>query len=248
MTDVNTAVVPYEEQVPGKPVEAHPWDKQPGETVRSYGAFLDFRDMGSGRALTSLHKHYLELTKHAQNPSGRAVSAPPPAAATSCLQVLKDWSRKHYWFDRAGQWDQWMANRESEIWAQRRAELRESNWDDGEMLRDVGRQIMEEVPKFRTIKRRFVPGKTQQIIGQDGREYTVQLEPDREVVTVAVNAELGLRAVKTGSDLQKDATGDGESAERITIEGTVRYEKIPRADLDAIRGALMARVREAGNE
>jgi hypothetical protein len=162
--------------------------------------------------------------------------------------VLRDWSRKHHWFERASQWDQWIASRATELWAQRRADLREADWEDGELMRESAREIVADMPHHREVRRRLVKGKRQEIIGQDGKQYTVQLEPDVLEVTLALNADTALRAVKAGSELQHSAVGTDEAAERLTIRGEVTYERIPREALSAIRDALMSQARQAGQE
>lgn len=227
--------------------ESHPWDMQPGETVRSYGAFLDFRDMGSGRKLTTLHKHYQNLTSYDKSPSARASSDLPREPPTLSYQVLRDWSMKHKWHDRIAAWEQWEAGRSADLWAQRRAEKREADWEDGQMLREGAREILRKIPDHRVVRTKFIKGKRQQIVGKDGKLYEIQLEPDREIITRDVNTETALKAMSTGEELQGQAigeSGDG-GAERLTIR-EVTYERISKEELHAIQETLVALEREKG--
>jgi hypothetical protein len=66
---------------------AAPWEQQPGESARAFGAFCAYRDLGPRRSLRAA----------AQTFYGRA-------AAALERQVDK-WSRAFRWVERAGAWD-----------------------------------------------------------------------------------------------------------------------------------------------
>lgn len=62
--------------------ELDPWDRQPGETSKAYEAFSIYRDMGAERTV-------------------RATAE----ALTKSEQLIKGWSGKNRWVDRAAAYD-----------------------------------------------------------------------------------------------------------------------------------------------
>jgi len=71
------------------------WDKQEKDTTKSYTAFCDYRDMGTGRSLRALVKQYLaQYNSNSQ--------AKPPARTE---QTIFAWSTKNNWQKRIAAWD-----------------------------------------------------------------------------------------------------------------------------------------------
>jgi hypothetical protein len=64
-----------------------PWEQQPGESSRAFGAFWAYRDLGPRRSLRA------------------AVEAFCGRAAAALERQLDKWSRAFGWVDRAGAWD-----------------------------------------------------------------------------------------------------------------------------------------------
>src|SRR5260370_1261316 len=64
-----------------------PWEQQPGETPRAYGAFCVYRDLGPRRTLAAAAAAFFERTGDAPE-----------------RQVDK-WSSAHRWVERAAAWD-----------------------------------------------------------------------------------------------------------------------------------------------
>jgi hypothetical protein len=63
---------------------ADPWDRMHGETLISYAAFQQFRDMGPRRTIAALSRR---------------------PDAVSALQQMRRWSCANDWFVRAAAWD-----------------------------------------------------------------------------------------------------------------------------------------------
>lgn len=62
--------------------ELAPWDRQPGETSKAYEAFSIYRDMGANRTVRGTAE-----------------------ALTKSEQLIKGWSGKNNWVDRAAAYD-----------------------------------------------------------------------------------------------------------------------------------------------
>jgi hypothetical protein len=75
------------------PLKADLWNRQPGEGAKAYAAFCLFRDLGLERSL-------------------RAVSQ----KCAKSIPLLKRWSAKYRWVDRAAAWDDHQAEVEQQAW------------------------------------------------------------------------------------------------------------------------------------
>lgn len=63
-------------------VDLDPWDRQPRESSKAYEAFVIYRDMGADRTTRSTAE-----------------------ALTKSETLIKEWSSKHGWVERAAAWD-----------------------------------------------------------------------------------------------------------------------------------------------
>jgi hypothetical protein len=90
-----------------------PWERQPGDTDRSYAAFCAYRDMGPARSLDKLGDRWRSRTKGGNT------------GATTHLEV---WSRDGRWVARARAWDNFKAEeaRRVELEAAQAAEVEAS--------------------------------------------------------------------------------------------------------------------------
>lgn len=61
---------------------AEPWERQPGESVKAFGAFALYRDMGTDRS-----------TRKVAQQLGKSVA------------MIQRWSSSHKWTDRVDAWD-----------------------------------------------------------------------------------------------------------------------------------------------
>lgn len=72
--------------------DRNPWERRPDETLRSFGAFKTYRDMGAiSRSMVAAYR------KHTKRP--RAKSAPG---------TWQMWARKYAWGERAALYDVWI--------------------------------------------------------------------------------------------------------------------------------------------
>jgi hypothetical protein len=110
---------------------SYSWDRQPGETPKSWEAFQVFLAAGATRTVSGVAK---QLGKS--------------------HQMLDRWSQRFNWRARAGAYDNHLANkmlnaqekqieREAEKWAQRGSEHRERAWKIREALLDKAEQMLE---------------------------------------------------------------------------------------------------------
>jgi hypothetical protein len=180
-----------------------------GESQKANQALHDYYAMGMGRSLPKLHKLYVEWAN-----SGRLENSEPP---TKRLGALFTWSADFDWQERVLA-KKVLDDAEFELlWQERRLQLREQEWDlAGKMLK-VGERIMDEAPLFVKQQRRFIKG-------EEG-------QPDREVITMALDGHLGVRAAETGSKLARLAA-EMES-ERKKIEFAVEKEMETLLDVAA---------------
>ncbi len=82
-------------------IKPEPWDKQEGETPKSYAAFCEYRNMGPSRSFSKLAEIYLEkeyiktTSKLHQN----------QAKLSSRIRQLANWSSRYNWVARVESWD-----------------------------------------------------------------------------------------------------------------------------------------------
>jgi hypothetical protein len=166
----------------------NPTAKVEAESVRANHALRDYAGMGVGRSLLALYTRYITMTiayKHADR------------APTRVKSVLAGWSAKYHWRDRVARYDELEMIREETIrhsvWDERRKETAERDWEQGEKLRKLGDDILAEAPAFVKTSRKFIKGK-------DG-------QPDREIITVGLDAKAMAMIIEIGSHLQQQASG-----------------------------------------
>jgi hypothetical protein len=153
------------------------------ESRKAYAAFLDYCRMGPGRSYAKLVERYQKVPE--PSPGSEEVEQPP----TRRLPTIKDWAVRFEWQKRLEAWDDWQQARKQEKWEQRRDELREADWGQGQKLRERVEEILEELPKF--------------IRKSAGEKDGVK------VVTVKLNATLTqiAQALTHTSNLQRMAAG-----------------------------------------
>ena len=188
--------------------ESFKWDaneplgRAAGERAKTNRALNDYYLMGAGRSIRKLCALYRERYQAAIE--GESKTGFPP---TRRLTTLLNWSRHFHWQERV---KAAMAQADAErrrIRLERQAEVDEADWATGEELRELAQQILAEGPKYLKTTRRLVKGQQEIITGADGKQYVVQKEPDREIITVALNAPVAIRAAKLASDMQRAAAG-----------------------------------------
>lgn len=109
-----------------------------GETARAYAAFLDYVRLGDGRSLRRLYESYLHGEKRPQT----AHKAPTEKPPTLRFETLADWSVRYRWQERLVAWQTERQRREQALWEQRRAEVRETDWQLGQALREQAERLL----------------------------------------------------------------------------------------------------------
>jgi hypothetical protein len=128
---------------------------------------------------------YLQAKKRGQSEGkARATSVP-----TVRLATLESWSTRYRWQERLAGYQAERARRERAVWEQRRAEVREADWQVSAELRELVRAALAQLPQFIKTTRTYVKGR-------DG-------EPDREIVTVQHDLPALLKALELASKLQR---------------------------------------------
>lgn len=160
------------------------WAQQKNETGRAYAAFMDYCRMGPGRSLSKL----LDRQKTGNEP-----------ATTKRFRTLADWSVKFAWQARVAAFDIYQEAQTQALWEERRRQMLEADWAQGEALRGLGAKILAEAPKFL-------------------RRSETTLANGNIVITIELDAHLAVKAIQAGSNLQRLATD--EPTERVSLSGS----------------------------
>jgi len=123
------------------------------------------------------------------------------------------------WTKRAQAFDDHLAALDRQKWEDRRLEVRETDWRQAGRLRQIADEILAEAPKFTRSKRQYIPGKNG--------------EPDREIITVALNGALAVKAVETASKLSRLAA---------ELETERKQIEIVRQELNGLLDILQAQL------
>lgn len=176
-----------------------PPDRRPSDTPRSLAALIAYCELGPTRSLEKLVQKWTS--------SGLA------NAPTRWLSTLKRWSTDGSWVERANEYDRAVAAAEdaarATIRAERRKQIEDQDFADGNALREATRAILSEVPKF-----------IRQTISRAERDGVIT-----EVITLALKAGPGelARALELASKIQRLSVGEAteQTDSRQTIE--IRY-------------------------
>lgn len=152
-------------------------------------ALRDYYRMGPGRSLAKLHAKYLQEE-----------SIEPP---TRKRYTIDTWCLKNHWVKRVAAKQALDDAEEERLWAARRRQVREQDWEMADKLRGVAAKILEEAPIFVKQQRRFIKG-------EEG-------QPDREVITMALNGQLGVKAAEAGSKLARLAAEMENERQKIVL-------------------------------
>lgn len=106
------------------------WERQPGETSKSYHAFTLYRDLGRGvRTLEKAVKSHKKHTKHT-------------------LRTFAGWSSSQNWVKRCEAWDKYEDSKREKSLDELRDELIKAEKDDYELLR---KQWLEQSAQVRAV-------------------------------------------------------------------------------------------------
>jgi hypothetical protein len=190
----------------------YPLSRCIGEPKTANAGLVDYYKMGSGRTLRDLCALYQERLE--KNPQIK-----PP---TTRVRTIFSWSNKFEWQNRVELMEE--IDRELEeaakkkaihekmkVWADRQESIRERDYSQAEQLRDLADSVLAEGPKFTKTTRKLIKG-------TNGK-------PDREIITVALDAKLMTNAIMAASKLQRLAA---EMETEHTIEESTTPEEIER--------------------
>lgn len=179
-----------------------PLGRARGERGKPNTALNDYYLMGAGRSLRKLCLVYKERHQAAIETTSK--SGLPP---TRRLRTLLGWSARYHWQERVATAMSIADADRRHIRLERQKKVDDADWGLGVELRELARQILAEGPKYLRTTRRLIAGVKETVMGADGKTYIVQKEPDREIITVALNAPVAIRAAKVASDMQRAAAG-----------------------------------------
>lgn len=172
------------------------WERQPWDTAASFDRFHRFYlPQERPRALDEAYHDYLAERRGLQKGAKEVTSKRAPGqwqrwfraqdGAGQPIDGAKSWEQ------RAQAYDDHLAELDRERWEARRRAVRERDWDAGEKLRDLAAQVLAQAPQFVKTTRRILRG-------HDGA-------PDREVITLGLDADALIKTLKLASDLQRQA-------------------------------------------
>lgn len=209
---------------------------RPGESRKANAALRDYVFMGTSRSIESLYNRYREA--YERDPQYK-----PPSLSRSNLYT---WSSRMRWQERLDRFLELEDARLRAEWEERARKIREADYQDGEELRALHRRIMQEAPNYIKTRRRIVRG-TPRVVDPNGK--TIQPgEPDKEIITVQLDINLLIRALKTGSDLQRLAAGletDRTASDVTERVAPILSEDLSQMDDKQIAAALEAKARVA---
>ncbi len=194
--------------------EQRPWHRQPGEPNLWYSRFERLRLMGPTRSLLALYEQ-----ERAQRGATRRSGTGIPG---SWRKAADTWQ----WLTRCEAWDQAERERAQAEWQERQHAIREADYAVGQRLRDLARLILDEGPKFISAKRRVVSKGRPAKVDAEGNLLDPG-EPEQIVVTLALNADLAIKAVDAASKLERQAAEMARVKQAVEITGKDGAPLIP---------------------
>jgi len=199
------------------------WERQPWDTPAMFRAFHEFYlPQRPPRSVDAAYRVWLRWK--------RPHLSPETVARKRATGAWKDWSQGHKtdgtpipdsvpWTKRVQAFDDHLAALDRQKWEDRRLEVRETDWRQAGRLRQIADEILAEAPKFTRSKRQYIPGKNG--------------EPDREIITLALNGALAVKAVETASKLSRLAA---------ELETERKQIEIVRQELNGLLDILQAQL------
>jgi hypothetical protein len=173
-----------------------------GESRRANQALRDYVDMGAGRSLTKLYSLYRD----------RIATGYQPKPPSSRLPTLKTWSTNYGWQARLTAIEKIQNEADRQLWADRRKQIIQRDYEQADELRALADMILAAAPSYVLSSRRFIPAKKD----KDGSF----IEPEREIITEALDGRLLVQALRAASDLQRRASGLDERLFLMNIDMT----------------------------
>src|SRR5262245_45933358 len=180
---------------------------QPNETAKAYAAFRAYM-------LLPVRERSIDLA-HARANGQQMVSG------KRALPVWFKWSSTHDWVARAAAYDAHLAEQDRLLWEERRRQLKEADWADGEAERELVRAALPHARQFIHQQRTVIPA-------SDG-------QPEQVIITLSFDV-VGLSTVlERASKLQ-----------RLAADEPTDHSKLSGAALDALLASEFARVVNGG--
>lgn len=188
------------------------WERQPWDTPTSFDRFQRYYlSQSPPRSLDEAYRRY-----RAEGPGLQ--TGDNPVAPRRAPGSWQRWARGQdgkgrpipgaaTWEARAVAWDDHQAELERQRWETRRREVREADYQAGQELRELVEKVLEQTPQFIKTTRRLVKGQ--------GRQ------PDREVITLGINLEAAVKALKLASDLQRQAAELAPPTQEHRVTGSL---------------------------
>jgi hypothetical protein len=184
------------------------WEQRPDETGTAFEAFKQFLDLGVARTISEAYR-LKTGRKQAKRASGQWL----------------EWAKRFEWFNRAAEFDRWVAAieaREEESafaerrrqWVQRRGELQDSAWSLAELLEKKAREILD-LPTVQKLETKTVEEGGKKII------TTTIINPVRASYSEAIRAaEIAdkLKRLAVGMATERIVTKSATAEARETLE------------------------------
>ncbi|MDR3572874.1 MAG: hypothetical protein P4L50_03350 [Anaerolineaceae bacterium] len=154
-----------------------------GEGKRANYALNEYFRLGSGRNLRALLKQFIQ----------QSIGENPTIPPTKSWWTLCSWSDENGWVERVNRACKLQQEADDRLWAERRLSIRERDYQQGQDLRKLADTILSETPNYLKTSTRFIKGR-------HGR-------PDKEIVTIAIDTNLAVRAIETASKIDRLAAG-----------------------------------------
>lgn len=188
--------------------DEQPWHRLPEESALAYAAFCAYYPLPPGER--SIDLAWRKGAKRGQKRDGKRA---PTGWQT--------WSSKFDWVKRALAHDEHLAELDRLRWAERRKQLQEADWQDGQEVRKMVMSALPEASRFIKRKEVFVKGEKGQ--------------PNQLIITESFNIVSLVNALSGADKLQRLATD--EPTEHIQLTGSA---------LDAYIAGQLARLANGG--
>lgn len=182
------------------------------ETIRANAALHDYALLGTIRSLTKLHERYVDIQDRI-NAGEKGLTEPP----TTSYGTINSWSAKHEWQVRVMQWEMIQRAEEEHKWKERRARVREDDWDHATQLRELAQRIIDAAPAFVNRTRKVVDDGTPQVVDLEGKVVR-QGRPREIVVTVALDIGALDKVEKMASRLARLAAEMDDVRSRVVVD------------------------------
>lgn len=180
-----------------------------GESIKANTALRDYYKMGGGRSLNNL------LALYVQQASSEAGTKPP----TRFKNTLATWSVRFSWQDRLSVQLELDDITLKEEMIERQKDVIQMDWDIGQQVRDLASAILAEAVNFVKTKRRLLKG-SPKVVDTNGLVLDPG-KPDREILTMAIDGNLLIRALTIASKLQRLSSGMESDRRGLQLSGTV---------------------------